>query len=173
MILFLKSKNVCPWEIDRHIVEVYSGSETKVIWGNGVSCSNKTKQHTTPCSTHTCALLKQNKWEIFKHPPYNPDLAPSDYHSFPHLTKFVISKSEEWTRDERHCTGQAERLGNNLSQQRHTKSTPTIWWVPEFTAWLYIPTSSKKDTLIKILWTLFLVLASWKCYIQIILVPYY
>jgi hypothetical protein len=31
MILFLKSKNVCPWEIDRPIVEIYSESVTKVI----------------------------------------------------------------------------------------------------------------------------------------------
>jgi len=39
---------------------------------------------------------------------------------------------------------QAERLGNNLFWQRHTKSSPTIWKLPEFTVWLYIPTNSKK-----------------------------
>jgi hypothetical protein len=31
MILFSNSTNVCPWEIDRQIVEVYSESITKVI----------------------------------------------------------------------------------------------------------------------------------------------
>jgi len=31
MLLFLNSKNVCPWEIDRQIVEAYSESVTKVI----------------------------------------------------------------------------------------------------------------------------------------------
>ena len=51
---------------------------------------NNTRTHAT---TRTRALLKQNKWEIFKHPPYNPNLAPSDYHSFPHLTKVLVSKS--------------------------------------------------------------------------------
>jgi len=51
---------------------------------------NNTRPHAT---THTRALLKQEKWEIFKHPPYNPNLAPSDYHSFPHLTKFLVGKS--------------------------------------------------------------------------------
>ena len=25
------------------------------------------------------------KWEIFPHPPYSPDLAPSDFHLFPQL----------------------------------------------------------------------------------------
>ena len=51
---------------------------------------HNTQPHAT---THTRALLKKNKWEIFKHPPYNPNLAPSDYHSFLHLTKFLVGKS--------------------------------------------------------------------------------
>ena len=35
---------------------------------------------------HTAAqtqdLLRKFKWEVFKHPPYSPDLAPSDFHLF-------------------------------------------------------------------------------------------
>jgi transposase len=34
----------------------------------------------------TKAVLQQFNWEIFEHPPYSPDLAPSDYHLF---TKMV------------------------------------------------------------------------------------
>lgn len=30
----------------------------------------------------TKQLLQQFKWEVFDHPPYSPDLAPSDYHLF-------------------------------------------------------------------------------------------
>ncbi|UYV61265.1 PRODH, partial [Cordylochernes scorpioides] len=30
-------------------------------------------------------LLENFKWEIFTHPPYSPDLAPSDFHLFPAL----------------------------------------------------------------------------------------
>jgi transposase len=30
----------------------------------------------------TNALIKLFNWEIFDHPPYSPDLAPSDYHFF-------------------------------------------------------------------------------------------
>ncbi len=34
-------------------------------------------------------LLKDFKWEIFDHPPYSPNLAPSNFHAFPQLkTKF-------------------------------------------------------------------------------------
>ena len=58
-----------------------------------------TQPHAT---THTRALLKRNNWEIFKHPPYNSNLAPSDYHSFSHLTKFLVGnslKSEQEMKD--------------------------------------------------------------------------
>ena len=30
-------------------------------------------------------LALKLKWEILSHPPYSPDLAPSDYHLFPYL----------------------------------------------------------------------------------------
>lgn len=40
---------------------------------------------------HTALLnqkvLKNFKWDIFAHPPYSPDLAPSDYHLFPTLKR--------------------------------------------------------------------------------------
>jgi transposase len=34
-----------------------------------------------------------SKWEIFEHPPYSPDLTPSDYHLFLHLKKWLSSQS--------------------------------------------------------------------------------
>lgn len=33
-------------------------------------------------SKETVAKLKQLEWETLKHPPYSPDLSPSDYHLF-------------------------------------------------------------------------------------------
>ncbi|UYV79918.1 hypothetical protein LAZ67_18001073 [Cordylochernes scorpioides] len=33
----------------------------------------------------TQTLLENSKWEFFTHPPYSPDLAPSDFHLFPAL----------------------------------------------------------------------------------------
>jgi hypothetical protein len=35
----------------------------------------------------TRALLDHFNWELFDHPPYRPDLAPSDYHLFTYLNK--------------------------------------------------------------------------------------
>lgn len=34
-------------------------------------------------------LLQQFKWEVWEHPPYSPDLAPSDFHLFPKLKDFL------------------------------------------------------------------------------------
>jgi histone-lysine N-methyltransferase SETMAR len=35
------------------------------------------------------AILRKFGWEVFEHPAYNPDLAPSDFHSFPALKEFL------------------------------------------------------------------------------------
>jgi transposase len=35
--------------------------------------------------TRTRSLLELFSWELFDHPPYSPDLAPSDYHPFTYL----------------------------------------------------------------------------------------
>ena len=36
-------------------------------------------------AAETKACLDSFAWEIFSHPPYSPDLAPSDFHLFPYL----------------------------------------------------------------------------------------
>lgn len=37
----------------------------------------------------TQRLLQQFQWDIFEHPPYSPDLAPSDFHLFPELKQWL------------------------------------------------------------------------------------
>jgi len=45
---------------------------------------------------HTSRITKQKirdlKWELLKHPPYSPDLAPSDFHLFRSLQHFLAGK---------------------------------------------------------------------------------
>lgn len=45
---------------------------------------------------HTAAetrdLINSFGWEEFHHPPYSPDLAPSDYHLFRYLKNFLGGK---------------------------------------------------------------------------------
>ena len=43
----------------------------------------------------TRRMMERWGWEILEHPPYSPDLAPSDFHLFPNMKKnfFVPSDS--------------------------------------------------------------------------------
>jgi len=48
--------------------------------------------NTWPHSRQVTALLEKFKWDILDHPPYSPDLAPSDFHLFLHLKKHLAGK---------------------------------------------------------------------------------
>lgn len=55
--------------------------------------------HHDNASVHTCRTamqkLEELRFEIIDHPPYSPDLAPSDFHLFPNLKKFLAGKRFE------------------------------------------------------------------------------
>ncbi|KAJ4436137.1 hypothetical protein ANN_18764 [Periplaneta americana] len=57
----------------------------------------------------TAAVLTEFGWVLFDHPPYSPDLAPSDFHVFLHLKKFLSS---------------GERFGND----EELKTSVTCWF---------------------------------------------
>lgn len=40
-------------------------------------------------SHQTTALIEKFGWDIIDHPPYNPDVVPSDYYLFPALKKHL------------------------------------------------------------------------------------
>jgi transposase len=40
-------------------------------------------------AARTRALLEYSNWELFDHPPYNPDISPSDRHLFTYLKKWL------------------------------------------------------------------------------------
>jgi hypothetical protein len=40
----------------------------------------------------TNETLRNFKWEVLKHPPYSPDLAPSDFHLFGPLKHHVSAE---------------------------------------------------------------------------------
>jgi histone-lysine N-methyltransferase SETMAR len=47
-------------------------------------------------------MLQEFGWEVFEHPAYSKDLAPSDFHLFPKLNEFLGGrrfKSEEEVKD--------------------------------------------------------------------------
>ncbi|GFS77664.1 histone-lysine N-methyltransferase SETMAR [Trichonephila clavipes] len=54
-------------------------------------------------------------WEVLMHPPYSPDLAPSDYHLFPALQNFLSDK----------ILGSREDCENRLLESFTCKRTKT------------------------------------------------
>ena len=52
--------------------------------------------HTARRSTHH---LLDFRWEVFNHPPYSPDLAPSDFHVSLHLKKFLSGYRQRFQND--------------------------------------------------------------------------
>jgi hypothetical protein len=52
-------------------------------------CGN-VRPHT---AVSTIALLEHSNWELFDHPPYSPDLAPSDYHLFTYVANCLRPQS--------------------------------------------------------------------------------
>ena len=69
---------------------------------------DKVRPHT---ACQTTALLQQFRWDIMDHPPYSPDLAPSDYHLFLHMKRFLAGKQF-------HSDAEVETTVNNWLQQQ-------------------------------------------------------
>ena len=69
VIKFLNAQSIAPIEIHRQLCQVYG-------------------------HTH---LLQEFAWEVFNHhTPYSPDIAPSDFHIFLHLNKFLSGQRQRF-----------------------------------------------------------------------------
>jgi histone-lysine N-methyltransferase SETMAR len=64
-----------------------------MLTSNAVLPLDNTYLHT---ATPTQALMRHINWKLFDHPPYSPDLAPSDYHLFTYLKNwFTITALQQ------------------------------------------------------------------------------
>jgi histone-lysine N-methyltransferase SETMAR len=54
-----------------------------------VQLHENVRRHT---AARTQTLLEHFNWELFDHPPYSPDLAPSDYNLFTYLKNWLGSQ---------------------------------------------------------------------------------
>ena len=89
--------------------------------------------HTTPRSIH---LVQEYSWKVFyHHPPYSPDLAPSDFHLFLLLKKF-LSAFSEWQRGGYDCHS-GSNLRRQTSAMQDTKVGPTVWQKSKFQRWIF------------------------------------
>ncbi|PNF43793.1 hypothetical protein B7P43_G09754 [Cryptotermes secundus] len=70
--------------------------KTRRMDGGIVFLHDNTRLHT---ARWTASLLQEFSWEVFNHPPYSPDLAPSDFHLFLHLKKFLSGERQHFEND--------------------------------------------------------------------------
>ena len=71
-------------QLDKNIREKRPGLQKKIIFHQ-----DNARVHT---SFLTMVKLNELKYELFEHPPYSPDLAPSDYYLFRNLKQFLRGK---------------------------------------------------------------------------------
>lgn len=67
-------------------------------------------------------------WELLPHPPYSPDIAPSDYHLFLSLKNFLRGKRFKNDDELQNCLGQyfASKMGTDF-YERGLKKLPGRW----------------------------------------------
>ncbi|XP_011069255.1 PREDICTED: histone-lysine N-methyltransferase SETMAR-like [Acromyrmex echinatior] len=83
-------KEVVHHEMDR-LQEAIKEKRPELINRKGVVFHhNNARPHT---SLMTCQKLRELDWEVLMHPPYSPDLAPSDYYLFRSLQNSLDGKT--------------------------------------------------------------------------------
>ncbi|KAG5314892.1 SETMR methyltransferase, partial [Pseudoatta argentina] len=85
----------------------------------GVSLLHNARPHVTASTT---ALLNQFSWDVLTHPPYSPNLAPSDYHLFTKLKESLAGKrfqSDEKKNEHIQLGSECQEYLNELMMQGH------------------------------------------------------
>jgi hypothetical protein len=70
------------------------------------------------------------QWKVFEHPPYSPDLAPSDFHRFVHLKRFLVA--EQFSSDDEVKTAMqhwVKTLAADFFNEGREKLVPWAIWV--------------------------------------------
>ena len=94
----LKLEALIPAPVDcevRSVIKFLKNKQHRMLSAGVVLLHDNTRQHTARRSTH----LLQFSSEVFYHPPYNLDLAPSDIHLFLHLKKFLSGQHQHFQND--------------------------------------------------------------------------
>jgi hypothetical protein len=79
---------------------------------------NNARPHTTAA---TQDLIATFGWEHFNHPPYGPDLAPSDFHMFLHQKTFLVAGGSTTTWSKKPLTRALHRRRHHSTMQGYDK----------------------------------------------------
>ena len=98
-------------------------------YGDGCDCVMKgPKMCMMSRGATTQNLITTFGWEQFDHPPYSPDLAPSDFHLFLHLKPFLAGRQFH---DDNKVKEAVTTSGGIILRWRDTKMGATLWQVPQ------------------------------------------
>ena len=73
------------WDVPKTAMPEASIGQQK--WPN-----SSPQQHPMACHTTNASKLNEMGYEVLPHPPYSPDLSPTDYHFFKYLDNFLQGK---------------------------------------------------------------------------------
>ena len=82
--------------ITAEIMTAIQNKRCRMLSASVVLLRDNTRPHVTRRSKH---LLQEFSWEVFNHPPYCLDLAPTDFHLFLHLKKFLSRQRQRFQND--------------------------------------------------------------------------
>uniref|UniRef100_A0A670YEL7 Tc1-like transposase DDE domain-containing protein n=1 Tax=Pseudonaja textilis TaxID=8673 RepID=A0A670YEL7_PSETE len=82
----LLAKNHKPIEISILVRKAIQNKRRGKLSSKILFLHDNARPHT---ANRTREVLNAFKWEIFPHPPYSPDLAPSNYHLFPRMKTWL------------------------------------------------------------------------------------
>uniref|UniRef100_A0A8R1EAI3 Histone-lysine N-methyltransferase SETMAR n=1 Tax=Caenorhabditis japonica TaxID=281687 RepID=A0A8R1EAI3_CAEJA len=66
-----------------------TGPNLNSPFSNVTECNTSTITPRPHVAKTTKSLLATFSWTVFAHPPYSPDLAPTDYHLVPDMQRFL------------------------------------------------------------------------------------
>ena len=96
----LKKEALIPAPADYEVgslIKFLKNKRRGMLSADVVLLHDNSRPHTVRRSTY----LQEFGWEVFIHPPYSPDLAPSNFHPFLHLKKLLSSQLQRLQNDRR------------------------------------------------------------------------
>ena len=84
--------NTCShlWSTER--AQFFSMAMPEASIGQQKWPNSSPQQHPMACHTTNASKLNEMGYEVLPHPPYSPDLSPTDYHFFKYLDNFLQGK---------------------------------------------------------------------------------
>jgi len=131
VIRFLNARSLPPAEIHQQLVDVYGvtalSRKQVYFWCNEFSAGRtnvvdeqRSGRHllhdnaTPHTAAQTREWLERYKWDVLCHPPYSPDLAPSDFYLFGPLKRHLSGQT--FTTDAECETAVKQWLSSNVRQ---------------------------------------------------------